>query len=59
MDCSFTNDPLKQMAYQDHMTNDAQYNRGLKRLRAVGSHYWQWNDDVYYYLYCNGIGYYR
>lgn len=42
MDCSFTNDPLKQMAYQDHMTNDAQYNRGLKRLRAVGSHYWHW-----------------
>jgi hypothetical protein len=52
-------DSLKEMAMKDHMTNDTQYNRGLERLRLIGSDYWFWNDDVRYYLYCNGIGHWN
>ena len=45
---------MESLISKDHMTNDAQYNNGLKKLRFYGIKYW--DDDVHYYLYCNGIG---
>lgn len=45
---------LKEMISKDHMTNDTQYNEGLKKLRRYGVRHW--DNDVRYYLYCNGVG---
>ena len=50
---------LKEIASVDHMTNDVQYNRGLKNLREGGITILNWNDDIRYYAYCNGIGYWK
>ena len=45
---------LKEMISSDHMTNDTKYNEGLRKLRRYGS--MCWDEDVRYYLYCNGMG---
>lgn len=45
---------LKEMIRKDNITNDYQYNKGLDKLRLYGINYR--DIDVYYYLYCNGIG---
>ena len=45
---------LKDLVIKDNMTNDTQYYSGLKKLRQYGVMFR--DDDVYYYLYCNGIG---
>ena len=45
---------LKEMINKDHMVKDISYNSGLKKLRLYGVSYL--DDDVRYYLYCNGIG---
>ena len=47
---------LKEIASVDHMTNDIQYNRGLQTLRKGGITILDYNDDICYYAYCNGIG---
>lgn len=48
------NHSLKEIIRQDHQTNDTQYNKGLKKLQIYGVTYF--DEDVRYYLYCNGIG---
>ena len=50
---------IKEMIKNDHITRDTQYNNGLKKLRENEiTHFFGIlnNDDVRYYLYCNGIG---
>ena len=47
---------LKEIASLDRMTNDVQYNRGLQKLREGGITILDWNDDIRYYAYCNGLG---
>lgn len=48
---------LKEMIDKDHITNDARYNDGLRKLRLYGVNYRDSNVD--YYLYCNGFGYWK
>lgn len=53
-------DKIREMVANDHMTKDAQYNEGLKILKRVSITPSDLaNPDVLYYLYCNGIGYWR
>ena len=53
-------DLIKEMVANDHITMDNQYNEGLKILRREGLTPCNYtNPDVLYYMYCNGIGYWR
>ncbi len=45
---------IDKLAIKDHLTNDMQYNRGLKLIRENGYLYVCGNPNVKYYCMCNG-----
>lgn len=46
---------IDDIAKHDHMTQDVTYNKGLRKIRQVGYDMCSTDQDVKYYIFCNGF----